>query len=169
MKIVFKLIIFALIAILFAIAINSIRAGHVIIFVADYRLDFSLVGLCLILIFSVLILYYVMNVVLGLQNLPRGIRLWFNAYISNRRHKYLNSAMISFLAKDYKKAHKIALKAIDKNTKNKTADKFIALCLAAGTANDTQNNSFLLEELSRYDTRNYKLAKEIIIKGLKID
>lgn len=169
LKIVFKIIFFAVIAILFAIAMNSMKSGHVIIFVANYRLDFSLISLFLILFLILLILYYLINIVSGLQNLPSAVKLWFNAYTTNKRHKYLNAAIISFLAKDYKKTHKIALKAIDKSMKNQTSDKFIALCLAAETANDTQNRHFLVDELSRYDTRNYKLAKEVIIKGLRID
>jgi uncharacterized protein HemY len=116
---------------------------------------------------GVIILYYLINIVLSLQNLPGDIKSWFSKYKVNQKHKYLNLALISFFAKDYKKAHKIALKIIDTNTQ--TMDTFIALCVALETTISTNNNDDLIKALDKYNTYNYRLAKKEIIKGQKFD
>lgn len=76
MKILFKIMIFAVIAIVFAMAMNEVKAGHVIIFISDYRLDFSLISLFLIIILTFIVLYYLINILLGLQNLSARVKSW---------------------------------------------------------------------------------------------
>lgn len=168
MKILLKMITFILVAVLLAILLSSIKTGHVIIFVWHYRLDLSLISLFLMILLVFLILYYLISIIGGLQSLPDSIKSWSKRYFSNRRHKYLEVAIISFLAKNYKKSYKSALKVLDNNIQNKTTDKFIALCIAIETADAAKNSNkdVLIKEFSQYDSRNYKSAKDTILKQL---
>lgn len=164
MKTLLKFILIAILAVLIAIAVNNAKTGHIIIFVSSYRLDFSLISGIILIILTCIVLYYAFSIISGIEQIPELISSWSKKYTLNRRRKYLNLAMISFLAHDYKKAYKIAKRVI--TYKNTTDEEFIALKIAIDSSHVIKNNDkeHLIVELDKYNGRRYKLAKKSVLE-----
>lgn len=164
MKTLLKFILIAILAVLIAIAVNNAKTGHVIIFLNSYRLDFSLISGIILILLTFIVLYYLFSVISGIEKIPELISSWSKNYALNRRRKYLNLAMISFLGHDYKKSYKIAKRVI--TYKNTTDEEFIALKIAIDSSHVIKNNDKeqLIVELDKYNGRRYKLAKKAALE-----
>lgn len=165
MKTLLKFILLAVIAVLIAVAIDNAKTGHVIIFINNYRLDFSLISGIIVGIITFIVLYYLISIISGIEHLPAALTLWSKNYVAGRKRKYLELAIISFLAHDYKKSYKVAKRVI--NNKNTTDAEFIALCIALESAHAVKNNDkeSLIKELDKYEGRRYKSAKQAIVSN----
>lgn len=72
MKVLFKLFLLVLIAIILALLINSGHA-HVILFIGDYRIDLSLTMFILLDLILFLFFYYLIRIFVGIQNFSHKI------------------------------------------------------------------------------------------------
>lgn len=163
MNTLLKLILLAIIAVLIAVALDNAKAGHVIILINSYRLDLSLIGGIILILITFIVLYYLVSIISGIERLPEVLKLWSKNYVAGRKRKYLELAIISFLAHDYKKSYKVAKRVI--NNENTTAAEFIALCIALESAHAVKNNdkSSLIKSLNQYNGRRYKLVKQVVL------
>ena len=78
MRIIIKLFIVAILAILAAIYSNN-GPGHVIILAGDYRVDMSLLSLCIGILLLFILVYYLIRFWVNMRRLPHNVSKWKNS------------------------------------------------------------------------------------------
>jgi HemY protein len=158
-KVVLKLLILLAVALMIAM-LSSVGPGHVILFFDKYRVDLSLTALLVIILFTFLVVYYLIRFWVNLNRLPNKIRKWRAKQALLQGRNYLNSAGIHYFEGKYGNACNNALKSTSKEI-NKD-NKFLALMLAFKSATfmrDYEKQEALLEELNNYKDKKWQLAK----------
>ena len=139
-------------------------AGHVIVFISQYRLDLALSTLIIFVILLFLLIYYSIRLTININRIPNKLKQWRLKQALLQSRKYLNNAGINFVEGKYGSAYKNAMNSINKEI-NKD-NQFLALMLGYKSCGYMRNHvkeGELLQKIETYQEQKWQLAKYVAI------
>jgi uncharacterized protein HemY len=163
MQTISKIILLFLVVAIF-VALGSYGTGHVIIFVAGYRIDLALSSLIIGLVILFVAVYYLIRVFGGIVQLPVRLRKLRQAKRTLQSHRLLNQSLINYFSGYFNDSVVQALAALKKDS---GADiKSVALLVAYKASDklaDSQTQQQILHQLNAIDDKHVQLAKNIAL------